>query len=69
MLWKGQVLWGMMVYTTTYVPWTISPHARMSTGKESEPLVYPWEGTMAWWTAALEPRVKVLCGHLLSDRL
>ena len=58
MLWKGQVLWGMMVYDSL----------RALDYLVSRPDVDPMRigtmgismgSTMAWWTAALDTRVKV----------
>lgn len=57
MLWKGQVMWGMMVYDSLrgldYL--TTRPEvdaARLGT------LGMSMGSTMAWWVAALDPRVK-----------
>ncbi|MDQ3226980.1 MAG: acetylxylan esterase, partial [Chloroflexota bacterium] len=67
MLWAGQVMWGMMVYDSLraidYLETRsdIDP-ARMGT------LGLSMGSTMAWWLAALDPRVKIcidLC--CLSD--
>jgi dienelactone hydrolase len=58
MLWKGQVLWGMMVYDTIravdYVTGRpdVDP-ARLGT------LGLSMGSTMAWWLAALDTRIKV----------
>ena len=58
MLWKGQVLWGKMVYDSLrlldYL--VIRPDVdadRMAT------IGLSMGSTMAWWTAALDPRIKV----------
>ncbi|MGQ9683813.1 MAG: dienelactone hydrolase family protein [Anaerolineae bacterium] len=58
MLWQGQVLWGMMVYDSLRaVDYVISrpdvDPARLGT------LGLSMGSTMAWWVAALEPRLKV----------
>ena len=58
MLWKGQVLWGMMVYDTLraidYVVTREEVDAdRMATFGIS------MGSTMAWWVAALDERIKV----------
>ena len=58
MLWKGQVLWGMMVYDSLRaMDWLgarpdVDP-ARIAT------LGMSMGSTMAWWLAALDERVKV----------
>jgi hypothetical protein len=58
MLWKGQVLWGMMVYDSLRaVDWLVArpdvDAARIGT------LGMSMGSTMAWWLAALDERVKV----------
>ena len=58
MLWKGQVLWGMMVYDSIRaVDYAISredvDERRIGT------LGLSMGSTMAWWTAALDVRIKV----------
>lgn len=58
MLWKGQVLWGMMVYDSIkaidYLVSRDDVHAeRIGT------LGLSMGSTMAWWVAALDERVKV----------
>ena len=60
MLWKGQVLWGMMVYDSLRaVDYLVSRDdvdpRRLGT------LGLSMGSTMAWWTAALDERVKVTC--------
>jgi cephalosporin-C deacetylase-like acetyl esterase len=58
MLWKGQVLWGMMVYDTLrgldylFTRPEVDP-ARIGT------LGMSMGSTMAWWVAALDPRLKL----------
>jgi pimeloyl-ACP methyl ester carboxylesterase len=64
MLWKGQVMWGMMVYDSIRaVDYLVSRQdvdsSRIAT------LGMSMGGTMAWWLAALDPRVKV-CVDLCS---
>ncbi len=58
MLWKGQVLWGMMVYDSLRaLDWLVArpdvDTARIAT------LGMSMGSTMAWWLAALDERVKV----------
>ncbi len=58
MLWKGQVLWGMMVYDTIRaVDYVVSrpdvDAQRLGT------LGLSMGSTMAWWLAALDTRIKV----------
>lgn len=58
MLWRGQVMWGMMVYDSLRaVDYLVSrpevDETRLGT------LGISMGSTMAWWTAALEPRLKV----------
>lgn len=58
MLWKGRVLWGMMVYDSIRaVDYAVSredvDEARIGT------LGLSMGSTMAWWTAALDTRIKV----------
>src|SRR5437763_1866113 len=58
MLWKGQVLWGMMVYDN------LRALDYLLTREDVNPSRIGTVGlsmgsTMAWWTAALDERVKV----------
>lgn len=58
MLWQGQVLWGMMVYDSLRALDVLAARddvdpARLGT------LGMSMGSTMAWWLAALDPRVKV----------
>ena len=58
MLWKGQVLWGMMVYDT------LRALDYLVTRPEVDPqrvatLGMSMGSTMAWWVAALDERIKV----------
>ncbi len=57
-LWRGRVLWGMMVYDSLRaVDYLVSRRdvdsARIGT------LGLSMGSTMAWWTAALDPRIRV----------
>lgn len=58
MLWKGQVMWGMMVYDSLKaVDYLVSrpdvdPNRLATLGMSMG-------STMAWWAAALDPRLKV----------
>ena len=68
MLWKGQVLWGMMVYDSLRgIDYLVSrpdvDASRIAT------LGLSMGSTMAWWVAALDERVKVMRRHLLPDGL
>ena len=58
MLWKGQVLWGMMVYDTLRaLDYLVS---RPDVDPERVATIGISMGsTMAWWTAALDTRIKV----------
>lgn len=58
MLWEGRVLWGMMVYDS------LRAFDYLLTREDVDParigtLGMSMGSTMAWWTAALEPRIKV----------
>lgn len=58
MLWEGRVMWGMMVFDSLRaVDYLVTrpdvDPARIATLGKS------MGSTMAWWTAALEPRIKV----------
>src|SRR3954471_22989084 len=58
MLWSGQVMWGMMVYDS------LRAVDYLVTRPEIDPerigtLGLSMGSTMAWWVAALEPRVRV----------
>lgn len=58
MLWRGQVMWGMMVYDSLRaIDYLVSrpevDKSRLGT------LGISMGSTMAWWTAALDPRIKV----------
>jgi dienelactone hydrolase len=58
MLWRGQVLWGMMVFDN------LRAYEYMISRSDVEPartatLGLSMGSTMGWWTAALEERIKV----------
>ncbi len=58
MLWSGQVMWGMMVYDSLRaIDYLVSRQdveaSRLGT------LGISMGSTMAWWTAALDPRIKI----------
>jgi dienelactone hydrolase len=58
MLWKGQVLWGRMVYDSLRALDYLA--ARPDVDAERIGTIGMSMGsTMAWWTAALDPRIKV----------
>jgi hypothetical protein len=71
MLWRGQVMWGMMVYDNLRgVDWLCSREDVNS--KRLGTLGLSMGSTMAWWTAALDERVKVcvdLCCMTEYDEL
>jgi dienelactone hydrolase len=58
MLWKGQVLWGMMVYDTLRGLDYLLTRPEVDTGRIGT-LGMSMGSTMAWWAAALDPRLKV----------
>lgn len=71
MLWKGRVLWGMMVYDS------LKAVDYLETREDVDPqrigtLGMSMGSTMAWWAAALDPRIKVcvdICGLADYDAL
>jgi pimeloyl-ACP methyl ester carboxylesterase len=71
MLWKGQVMWGMMVYDQ------IRAVDYLLTREDIDPsriatLGMSMGGLMAWWLAALDERVKVcidICGQVEAQTL
>lgn len=71
MLWRGRVLWGMMVYDSLKAIDYLQTrddvcHERIGT------LGMSMGSTMSWWVAALDPRIKVcvdLCGLTDYDAL
>ena len=58
MLWKGQVLWGMMVYDSRRGIDYLSSRPEVD-GARIGTLGLSMGSTMAWWVAALDTRVKV----------
>jgi dienelactone hydrolase len=58
MLWKGQVLWGMMVYDSLRALDYLIARPDVD-GERIGTLGLSMGSTMAWWTAALDPRLKV----------
>lgn len=58
MLWKGQVLWGMMVYDTIRAVDYLVSRPDVDPGRLAT-MGLSMGSTMAWWLAALDPRVKV----------
>jgi acetyl esterase/lipase len=58
MLWRGQVLWGMMVYDSIRSLDYLASRPEMDAGRIAT-LGLSMGSTMAWWLAALDERVKV----------
>ena len=58
MLWKGQVLWGMMVYDSLRAVDYLSTRPEVDTARIGT-LGLSMGSTMAWWLAALDARIKV----------
>ena len=58
MLWKGQVLWGRMVYDSLRALDYLVTRPDVD-GERIGTIGLSMGSTMAWWTAALEPRIKV----------
>jgi acetyl esterase/lipase len=58
MLWKGQVLWGMMVYDSIRAVDYLVSRAEVDASRVAT-LGLSMGSTMAWWLAALDPRIKV----------
>jgi pimeloyl-ACP methyl ester carboxylesterase len=58
MLWRGQVLWGMMVYDSLRVIDYLATRADVDLGRLAT-LGLSMGSTMAWWVAALDERVRV----------
>jgi dienelactone hydrolase len=57
-LWKGQVLWGMMVYDTLRTLDYLCTRPDVDRARIGT-LGLSMGSTMAWWTAALDERIKV----------
>ncbi len=58
MLWKGQVLWGMMVYDSLRGLDYLLKRPEVDTARTGT-LGMSMGSTMAWWVSALDPRIKV----------
>lgn len=58
MLWKGRVLWGMMVYDTLRGLDYLLTRPEVDTSRVAT-LGMSMGSTMAWWVAALDQRIKV----------
>jgi hypothetical protein len=58
MLWKGQVLWGMMVYDSLRALDLLASRTDVDASRLGT-LGISMGSTMAWWLAALDSRVKV----------
>lgn len=58
MLWKGRVLWGMMVYDSLRAFDYLAARPEVDASRLVT-LGMSMGSTMAWWVAALEPRIKV----------
>ena len=58
MLWRGQVLWGMMVYDSLRAVDYLHSRSDVDASRLGT-LGLSMGSTMAWWLAALDPRVKV----------
>lgn len=58
MLWKGQVLWGMMVFDSLRAMDYLTQRADVDAARIGT-LGMSMGSTMAWWLAALDPRVRV----------
>ena len=58
MLWKGQVMWGMMVFDNLRAVDYLVSREDVDAGRIAT-LGLSMGSTMAWWTAALDERVKV----------
>jgi hypothetical protein len=58
MLWRGQVMWGMMVFDNLRAADYLLSRPEVDAGRLAT-LGLSMGSTMAWWTAALEERFKV----------
>lgn len=58
MLWRGQVMWGMMVYDSIRAVDYLLTRTDVA-GDRIATLGLSMGSTMAWWTAALDTRIKV----------
>lgn len=71
MLWKGQVMWGMMVYDNLRAADWLCAREDVDAARVGT-LGLSMGSTMAWWTAALDERMKVcvdLCCMTEYDEL
>lgn len=59
MLWNGQVMWGMMVYDSLRAIDYLATREEVVDMSRLGTLGISMGSTMAWWTAALDPRIKV----------
>ncbi len=57
MLWKGQVMWGMMVYDSLRAFDYLSSRPEVDAGRITT-LGLSMGSIMSWWVAALEPRIR-----------
>lgn len=70
-LWKGQVLWGKMVYDSLRAVDYVSSRSDVDQSHIGT-LGMSMGGVMAWWLAALEPRIKMcidICSMVEFDTL
>ena len=58
MLWKGQVLWGMMMYDSIRAVDYLASRPEVDAGRIGA-LGLSMGSTMSWWLAALDTRIKV----------
>jgi dienelactone hydrolase len=58
MLWQGRVLWGMMVHDSLRATDYLLSRPEVDPARTAT-LGMSMGSTMAWWTSALEPRIKV----------
>jgi dienelactone hydrolase len=58
MLWTGRVLWGMMVYDSLRAVDYLVSRPEVDRGRLAT-MGISMGSTMAWWTSALDPRIKV----------
>jgi acetyl esterase/lipase len=58
MLWKGQVMWGMMIFDSIKAIDYLSSRSDIDINRLAS-VGLSMGSTMAWWTAALDTRVKV----------
>jgi len=59
MLWRGRVLWGMMVYDSLKALDYLAARPELDASRLAT-VGMSMGSTMAWWTAALDPRLKVV---------